>query len=70
MTRLSSCDEHADLPAEHRLGLPRLALGLGLADARDHVRGPAASAASVRRATVSSVSPKSWRRSEWPTIVP
>ncbi len=31
---------------------------------------PASSAASARRRTVSSVSPKSCRRSEWPTIAP
>jgi hypothetical protein len=29
---------------------------------------PAASAAFALRATVSSVSPKYWRRSEWPTM--
>src|SRR5207248_1558546 len=33
-------------------------------------RSPCSSAAAVRRATVSSVSPKYCRRSEWPTIAP
>ena len=37
MTSRSWRRDRADLPREHRLGLARLALGLGLADARDHV---------------------------------
>jgi hypothetical protein len=57
------------LDLEHELGVARLALLERLADAGDHAeargeRGPG------RRATVSSVSPNSCRRSECPTSVP
>ena len=55
---------------EHVLGLPRLALGLGLADAGDHHEPGLERGVARRRPTLSSVSPKSWRRSEWPTIAP
>ena len=61
--------EHGDLAAQHLLRLPGLALGLGLADAGDD-ESPASSPAAARFCTPSSVSPKSWRRSEWPTIAP
>ena len=52
------------------LGLAGLALLLGLADAGDHAqaRVRAHAGPAVRRS--SSVSPKYWRRSEWPTTAP
>ena len=62
--------EHGELAAEDVLGLAALALGLQLADARDHAQARRRARARVRCATVSSVSPKYWRRSEWPTSEP
>ena len=62
--------DRADLAAQHALGLPRLALRLGLADAGDHVQPVLERGERSACTTVSSVSPKNCRRSEWPTIVP
>ena len=61
--------EHRELAAQDVLGLPRFALVVRLADARDHAQ-PRLEGRRVRLATVSSVSPKYCRRSEWPTSDP
>ena len=56
------------LALDHLQGAARLALGQRLARRTRWATSPAFSAARVFFATVSSVSPKSWRRSEWPRI--
>ena len=55
---------------EDVLRLPGLALLVRLADARDHAQARFERRFGARAATVSSVSPKYWRRSEWPTSEP
>ena len=58
----------ADLALDDLQRLPGLALGERLADADDGHAGRAASAAATFSATNASVSPKSCRRSLWPTM--
>ena len=70
MTSRSWRGMHRDLALEHRLGLARLALGLGLTDAGDDVEARLERSLAPAARTVSSVSPNSWRRSECPTIAP
>ena len=57
----------SQLPSHDLERLPAVALGERLADADDGPR-PGGSTARAFLRTVSSVSPKSWRRSQWPTM--
>jgi hypothetical protein len=55
--------------AQLALGVAALALLLGLADAQDRT-SPASSAFGTLSWSARSVSPKYWRRSEWPRTTP
>ena len=61
--------EHRELAAEDVLRLPRSRCSF-VSPTQAITRRPASSAARARLATVSSVSPKYCRRSEWPTSEP
>ena len=55
--------------AQLALGVAAVALLLGLADAQDRQQ-PGLQRAGTFCASAWSVSPKSWRRSEWPSTTP
>ena len=62
--------EHRELAAEDVLGLARLALARASRRRTRSRAGRPRAPPRARRATVSSVSPKYCRRSEWPTSEP
>ena len=59
-----------DLVAQLALGVAALALLLGLADAEDRLEPGVERRGDLVSASARSVSPKCWRRSEWPSTTP